>query len=119
MAQVDRGLETREKQLLQAIEQLTKEHGAQSETVAIMRSRLDEVQAEIRSDAGDVNVIESTEIEDSPATHCDARFVKMKLPQAKDATRMFVLIGGILIFAMGGLSTMFVLMIALGFGKTL
>jgi len=113
MAQIDQNLATRETQLKEALDLLTKKHGAQSETVALIQTRLTVVQNEITEYVADV----SDEKEDTAATQSDARFVRTKLPQAKDAARMFVLIGGILIFALGGLSTMFVLMIALGFGK--
>jgi hypothetical protein len=112
MAQVDRALATREAQLKEAVELLTKKHGAQSETVALIQVRLKEVQNEI----GEIVAEVSDEIEDTAATQSDARFVRARIPQAKDGARMFILIG-ILIFALGGLSTMFILMIALGFGK--
>lgn len=97
MANVDRGLATREAQLKEAVDILVAKHGAQSETVAVVQSRLDDVQTEI---------IGEPETENKDASRMS------RLPQQKDAAHMLIIIGVILIFAVGGMSSMFILMLA-------
>lgn len=103
MAQVDSGLALREQQLKDALDLLTAKHGAQSETVAVIRSRLDEVKEEIVAGQVDHSHLES---------HTGDVISMMGGPHRKDAAVMFVILGGVLIFAFGGMSTMFVLMMA-------
>lgn len=117
MAQVDRALAIRETQLIQGVELLTKQHGAQSETVGVLNRRLKELRDEMNEGLKPGEELEAPI--DQKAIQSDARGVKLTIPKAKDSTQMFVLIGGVIIFAIGGMSTMFVLMIALGFGKSL
>jgi len=97
MASVDRGLATREAQLVEAVDILVKKHGAQSETVALVQARLDEIQAKIKGISLKVNKLESQ---------------YFQIPKQEDAKYLFIIIGGILIFAVGGLSSMFMVMLA-------
>lgn len=103
MAPLDRGLAAREQQLQEALAWLTTQHGAQSETVALIRDRLQEVQADIALSKVDHSEQES---------HTGNVVTAWGGPQVKDGALMFVLLGGVLIFAFGGMSTMFVLMLA-------
>lgn len=100
---VDRALAIRENQLQEALELLTAKHGAQSETVALIRNRLDEVQADIVKSHVDHSGQES---------HTGDIVSVWGGPKVKDSALMFVILGAVLIFAFGGMSTMFVLMLA-------
>lgn len=117
MAQVDRALAIRETQLIEGVELLTKQHGAQSETVGVLNRRLEELREEMNEALKPGEKFEDVIVQKN--IHSDARGVKLTIPKVKDSTQMFVIVGGIIIFAFGGMSTMFVLMIALGFGKNL
>ena len=103
MAPLDRALVTREQQLQEALESLIEQHGEQSETVALIRERLEAV----RKDLSDSKVDHS----DSEA-HTGNIVESWGAPKAKDGALMFVILGAVLIFAFGGMSTMFVLMLA-------
>jgi len=116
MAQVDRALGIREKQLIEGVALLTKHHGAQSETVGVLNRRIDELRKEMNEDLKPGEEFDETIVQQN--IQSDARGVKLTIPKVKDSTQMFVIIGGIIIFAIGGMSTMFILMIALGFGKS-
>ena len=103
MLSTDKGLELRSQQLQEAMDLLTEKHGSQSETVALIRKRFDEVQLEI----------EDSNIDRSGKESNTGDVVEiMGGPKIKDGAMMFVLLGGTLIFAFGGMSTMFVLMLA-------
>jgi len=104
MARPDRALTLRESQLHEALELLTAKHGAQSETVAVIRERLDDVQDELSS---------ITKVKDANHKKQQGDIISvMGGPSVKDAAPMFVILGGVLIIAIGGMSTMFVLMMA-------
>lgn len=103
MVPVDRALTLREQQLQEALELLVARHGAQSETVAVIQARLDDVRAELLASQVDHSTQES---------HSGNVVSLMGGPHVKDSALMFVIIGGVLIFAFGGMSTMFVLMMA-------
>lgn len=103
MAHLDRALVSREQQLQQALESLIAQHGEQSETVALIRERLDEV----RKDLADSQVDHS-----SQEAHVGNIFESWGAPNVKDGAVMFVILGIMLIFALGGMSTMFVMMLA-------
>ncbi|MFC1673813.1 hypothetical protein ACFL12_06660 [Pseudomonadota bacterium] len=100
---IDRSLTTRLEQLQEALDILIAKHGAQSETVAIIRERLDEVQVELTDSQVDRSANES---------HAGDVLQAWGGPKSKDSALMFVLLGGLLIFAFGGMSTMFILMLA-------
>jgi len=104
MNQIDRGLAIREAQLKEAVDILTVKHGAQSETVALVRNRMHEVQDEIAECAN------PSDFEATGKERDTDRF--SGIPRAKDSALLFVIIGGILIVAMGGISSMFILMLA-------
>lgn len=103
MPPVDRALTLRAKQLNEAIDLLTEKHGSQSETVGVVRTRLKEVETELTASEVDHSHQES---------HQGNILTNRGAPQVKDAALMFVILGGVLIFALGGMSTMFVLMMA-------
>ena len=103
MAEPDRNLIAREKQLQEAMETLTEMHGAQSETVALIRNRLDVVQKEIE-DQINVNI--------NNEAYTGNIVESLGAPSIRDSAVMYVLLGGTLIFAFGGMSTMFVLLLA-------
>lgn len=103
MPPLDRALSMRQNQLQEALDLLIAKHGAHSETVALIRTRLDEVQAELVSSQVDHTQQES---------HSGDIISLMGGPQVKDSATMFVILGAVLIFAFGGMSTMFVLMMA-------
>lgn len=104
MAPLDSALSLRKQQLQEALDLLIEKHGAQSETVAVIRERLDEVQDELAS-------VTLTRDANHAAGSADVVSM-MGGPKVKDAALMFVILGGILIFAFGGVSTMFVIMMA-------
>ena len=99
----DRALMAREQQLKEALDLLIEQHGEQSETVALMRERLKAVQDELADAA-----IDRSENEAHTGNIVEA----WGAPHVKDSALMFVILGGVLIFAFGGMSTMFVLMLA-------
>lgn len=103
MVPVDRALTLREEQLQEALDMLIAKHGAQSETVALIRARLDEVRVELVASQVDHSQQES---------HSGNVVTLMGGPHVKDSAFMFVILGGVLIFAFGGMSTMFILMMA-------
>lgn len=104
MAPLDSALTLRERQLQEALDLLVKLHGAQSETVAVIRARLDEVHDELA---------EVTVRRDADFSAGSADIVSMMGgPKVKDAAPMFIILGGILIIAFGGISSMFILMMA-------
>lgn len=107
MVAVDRFLATREVQLKQAVEILTEKHGAQSETVALIRTRLDEVQAEI---------VESQVDHSGQQSHTTDIGEVLGAPKVKDAAVMYVILGGVVIFAISGVSTMFLVLMAVRLG---
>lgn len=99
----DRALALRERQIIEALEILTAKHGAHSESAAVVRHRLEEIRAEI----------EDSKIDHSgQASHTGDIIANMGGPQVKDAGLMFVILGMVLLVALGGMSTMFVLMMA-------
>ena len=100
---VDRALALRQKQLQDALDLLIAKHGAQSETVAVIRNRLDDVQAELAGSQVDHTGDES---------HTGDVISLMGGPHVKDAGLMFAILGGVLLFAFGGMSTMFVLLMS-------
>lgn len=104
MARPDSALTLREKQLHEALDLLVAKHGAQSETAAVIRDRLDDVQEELTAvtKVNDVN----------HANQYGDVISVMGGPKVKDAAPMFIILGGVLIIAIGGMSTMFVLMMA-------
>ena len=104
MARPDSALTLREKQLHEALELLIAKHGTQSETVAVIRERLDDVQAEL-------SAVTKVNEANHEAQYGDVISV-MGGPKVKDAAPMFVILGGVLVIAIGGMSTMFVLMMA-------
>ena len=103
MAPLDRALTLREQQLQEAIGLLTEKHGRQSETVALIRERLEDVQAQL---------LESQVDHSHQESHAGNIMTAMGAPTVKDSAVMWVILGGVLIFAFGGMSTMFVLMMA-------
>ncbi len=103
MTSPDRALVTREQQLKEALDSLIEQHGEQSETVALIRERLKAVQDELADSAIDRSENEG---------HTGNIVESWGAPQVKDSAVMFVILGGVLIFAFGGMSTMFVLMLA-------
>jgi len=103
MVAIDRGLVTREQQLQEALASLIEQHGEQSETVALIRNRLNDVQNELAASQVDHSESES---------HLGNIVESWGAPKCKDGAVMFVILGGVLIFAFGGMSTMFVLMLA-------
>jgi hypothetical protein len=103
MAAPDRGLVTREHQLQEALTSLIEQHGEQSETVALIRERLDGVRKDLATSQIDRSGNES---------HLGNIVESWGAPKVKDSAVMFILLGGVLIFALGGMSTMFVLMLA-------
>lgn len=104
MAPLDRALTLREQQLQEALDLLIEKHGAHSETVALIRNRLDEVRDELVSVGTSNDVHERAQSGDVISL--------MGGPKVKDAAPMFIILGGILIMALGGISTMFILMMA-------
>lgn len=104
MAPLDRALTLRELQLQEALDLLIEKHGAHSETVAVIRERLDDVRAEL------VSVGASNDADE--ASQNGNVITLMGGPQVKDAAPMFIILGGVLIIALGGISTMFILMMA-------
>lgn len=100
---IDRSLAARARQLQEALDLLSDKHGAQSETAAVIRTRLEEVQADIAASEVDRSGQES---------HTGDILESWGAPKAKDAALMYVILGAILIFAFGGMSTMFILMLA-------
>ena len=100
---VDRALALRERQIKEALDILTAKHGAHSESVAVIRYRLEEIQAEINDSQIDRSKL---------ASHTGDIIADMGGPQVKDAGLMFVILGMVLLVALGGMSTMFVLMMA-------
>lgn len=103
MSSPDRALVTREQQLQEALASLIEQHGEQSETVAVIRERLKAVQADLAE----------SEVDHSESEAHTGNIVEAwGAPKAKDGALMFVILGGVLIFAFGGMSTMFVLMLA-------
>lgn len=103
MAEPDRALIAREQQLQEALKSLSDQHGDQSETVALIRDRLEAVQREIE-DQKNVNT--------NSEAHTGNIVESLGAPTIRDSAVMYVLLGGTLIFAFGGMSTMFVLMLA-------
>ena len=104
MAPLDRALVARRHQLQEALDLLIAKHGAHSETVALIRARLDEVQDELEA---------VTRVNDANELSQRGDVISlMGGPKVKDAALMFVILGGVLIFAFGGMSTMFILMMA-------
>lgn len=103
MAPLDRALTLREQQLQEALDILTAKHGAQSETVALIRERLDDVKSKLLEASVDHSKQES---------HTGNILTERGAPSVKDGALMWVILGGTLIFAFGGMSTMFVLMLA-------
>lgn len=99
----DRALALRERQIKEALEILIAKHGAHSESVAVIRHRLEEIQVEIKESQVDHSGQES---------HTGDIIAVMGGPQVKDAGLMFVILGVIVLVALGGMSTMFVLMMA-------
>ena len=99
----NRALQLREQQLKEAFNMLCAKHGAQSETAAVIRTRLEEVQEEMSDFQMDRSAKES---------HTGNIIEVMGGPQVKDAGLMFVILGVIVLVALGGMSTMFVLMMA-------
>ena len=108
MVAVDKNLTTRETQLKQAVEILTEKHGAQSETVAVIRTRLEEVQ-----DA----IIESQVDHSHQQSHTEDIGAMMGAPRVKDAALMYIILGGVVFFAISGMSTMFLVNMALRLGQ--
>jgi len=100
---IDRALELRKRQIKEALDILTAKHGAHSESAAVIRHRLEEIQAEVKDSQIDHSRQES---------HTGDIIAVMGGPQVKDAGLMFVILGVILLVALGGMSTMFVLMMA-------
>ena len=107
MVAIDRHLASRETQLKQAMDLLTEKHGAHSETVALIRARLDEVQTEI---------IESRVDHTDQQSHTEGISELMGGPKVKDAAVMYVILGGVIIFAISGVSTMFLVLMAVRLG---
>ena len=107
MVAIDRHLASRETQLKQAVDLLTEKHGAHSETVAVVRARLDEVQAEIVGSRVDHSGQQS---------HTEGISELMGGPKVKDAAVMYVILGGVVIFAISGVSTMFLVLMAVRLG---
>jgi len=107
MVAVDKNLTIRETQLKQAVEILTEKHGAHSETVAVMRARLEEVQADI---------IESQVDHSHQQSHTQDIGSMMGAPKVKDAALMYIILGGVIFFAISGMSTMFLVNMALRLG---
>lgn len=103
MAPLDRALTLREQQLQEALDILTDKHGSQSETVALIRERLEDVQAKLVDSRVDHTHQES---------HMGNILTERGAPSVKDGAMMWVILGGTLIFAFGGMSTMFILMLA-------
>lgn len=103
MAPLDRALVTREQQLQEALASLIEQHGEQSETVALIRERLKTVQEDLAASQVDHSDQES---------HTGNIVEAWGAPKVKDSAVMFVILGGVLIFAFGGMSTLFVLMLA-------
>ena len=103
MVAIDRGLVTREQQLQEALASLIEQHGEQSETVALIRNRLDDVQKDLAASQVDHSESES---------HLGNIVESWGAPKCKDGAVMFVILGVVLIFAFGGMSTLFVLMLA-------
>ena len=103
MAEPDRSLVAREQQLQEALDSLSDQHGDQSETVALIRERLEAVQKEI-DDQKNINI--------NNEAHTGNIVESLGAPTVRDSAVMYVLLGGTLIFALGGMSTMFVLMLA-------
>jgi len=101
MAPLDRALTMRQEQLQEALDLLIAKHGGHSETVALIRGLLDEVQAYLVSCQVDHGEQES---------HTGDVISLMGGPKVKDSATMFVILGAVLIFAFGGMSTMLVLM---------
>lgn len=104
MAPLDRALSLREQHLTEALEILTEKHGAHSETVAIIRERLEAVHEEL------LNMTASNDVKER--NRSGDVVTMMGGPKVKDAAPMFIILGGILIMALGGISTLFVLMMA-------
>ena len=104
MVAPDRALVSREQQLQEALTSLIEQHGEQSETVALIRERLDGVRK---------NLADSQVDQTDNEAHLGNIVETWGAPKVKDSAVMFVLIGGVLIFALGGMSTMFVLMLAM------
>lgn len=103
MAPLDRALTLREQQLQEALDLLIDRHGAQSETVALIRGRLEDVQEKL---------VESQVDHSHQEAYSGNIMTTMGAPSVKDSAVMWVILGGVLIFAFGGMSTMFVLMMA-------
>ena len=103
MVAPDRALVIREQQLQEALASLSNQHGDQSETAALIRERLRSVQEELSA---------STEDKSANESHTGDIIATWGGPQIKDGALMYVLLGVVLIFAFGGMSTMFVLMLA-------
>jgi len=103
MTSPDRALVAREQQLQEALDVLTERHGAQSETVALIRERLKTVREDLAASQIDRSGAES---------YIGNITESWGAPKVKDGAVMFVLLGGVLIFAFGGMSTLFILMLA-------
>ena len=103
MAPLDRALTLREQHLQEALDLLIDKHGSQSETAALIRERLDDVQAKL---------VESRVDHAHQESHTGNILTDRGAPSVKDGALMWVILGGTLIFAFGGMSTMFVLMLA-------
>jgi len=103
MVALDRALVTREQQLQEALDALIEQHGEQSETVALIRERLEAVQKDLAASGTDRSGNES---------HTGNITESWGAPRRADSALMFVILGGVLIFAFGGMSTLFVLMLA-------
>ena len=103
MAEPDRALIAREQQLQEALKSLSEQHGDQSETVALIRERLEAVQQEITN---------QTNTNTNNESHTGNIAEAMGAPRIHDSAVMSILLGGTLIFAFGGMSTLFVLMLA-------
>ena len=103
MAHLDRALVSREQQLQQALETLIAQHGEQSETVALIRDRLDAVRKDLASSQIDHSANEA---------HMGNILESWGAPKVKDGAVMFVILGIMLLFALGGMSTLFVMMLA-------
>lgn len=103
MVAPDRGLLAREHQLQEALASLIEQHGEQSETVALIRERLEGVRKELTASQVDQTGNEA---------HLGSIVESWGAPKVKDSAVMFIILGGVLIFALGGMSTMFVLMLA-------
>lgn len=108
MVAVDKNLTTREIQLKHALEILTEKHGAQSETAAVIRERLEEVQADI---------VESQVDRSHQQSHTQDIGSMMGAPKVKDAALMYIILGGVVFFAISGMSTMFLVNMALRLGQ--